>query len=58
MPRKDWKNILKNFCHDQQMWGGGWQFLDFVGGGQFLDFVGEGHNCYEGGQNNLWGSPH
>ena len=24
------KKYLKNFCHDQQRWGGG-QFLDFVG---------------------------
>ena len=25
-----YKNIMKNFCHDQQRWGGG-NFLDFVG---------------------------
>ena len=29
--------LAKNFCHDQQRWGGG-QFLDFMGG----------HSCYEG----------
>ena len=26
------KNYLKIFCHDQQRWGGGGQFLDFMGG--------------------------
>ena len=31
------KKYLKNFCHDQQRWGGG-QFFDFMGG----------HSCYEG----------
>ena len=25
------KKYLKNFCHDQQRWGGG-QFFDFMGG--------------------------
>ena len=32
------KNVLKSFGHDQERWGGGVQFLDFMGG----------HSCYEG----------
>ena len=25
------KKYLKQFCHDQQRWGGGGQLLDFMG---------------------------
>ena len=41
------KNIQKIFCHDQQRWGRGGQFLDFMGG----------HSCYEGEHRAQWGPP-
>ena len=37
----------KIFCHDQQRWGGGGQFLKFMGA----------HSCYEGGHRVLGGNP-
>ena len=40
------KKYLKNFCHDQQRWGGG-QFFDFMGG----------HSCYEGDIELMGGPP-
>ena len=30
------KNTYKNFCHDQQRWGGGETILRFYGGTQLL----------------------